>query len=169
MSICILKTIKDFNKWKKNITGGINFVPTMGNLHKGHLKLIKYASQSKNNPTLVSIFINPLQFDNKKDLLNYPKSFKKDIERASLAGAEAVFLPDKEEIFPTNNKEVLYIKASKELSENLCGVKRLGHFDGVCTVVYRLLNIIQPKSMILGEKDWQQLLILKEMIRRIQQ
>ena len=167
MSICILKTIKDFNKWEKTINGGINFVPTMGNLHKGHLKLIEYAAQLKNNPTLVSIFINPLQFDNKKDLLNYPKSFKKDIEKASLAGADAVFLPDKEEIFPTNNKEVVYLKASKELSGSLCGVKRLGHFDGVCTVVYRLLKIIKPKSMFLGEKDWQQLLILKEMISRM--
>ena len=84
-----------------------------------------------------------------------------NIELAFSTGADAIFLPNTIDIFPPNNKNIIYLKASKELSSALCGITREGHFDGVCTVVYRLLKLIKPKNLYLGEKDWQQILILK--------
>ena len=160
----ILNTIKDLNKWRKDYKGNINFVPTMGNLHLGHKFLIESASKLNQNKTLVSIFVNPLQFDNLEDFKNYPKSASKDIENAFSSGANAIFIPSYDEIFPKKN-EPNFLKASKQITSTLCGAKRPGHFDGVCRAVYRLLNIVNPEIMILGEKDWQQILILKEMIK----
>ena len=167
MTKIIIKTIKELNLWKESLNSNINFVPTMGNLHRGHLKLIEEANKQNSVATLISIFVNPLQFDNKKDFTNYPKSIKKDIELAFKSGADAIFIPSKEEVFPKNKNNIYFLKASKKLSSTLCGVKRVGHFDGVCTVVFRLLSLIQPNTIFLGEKDWQQLLILKEMIKEM--
>ncbi len=164
MQQTILKTINDLNKWKKNIEN-INFVPTMGNLHKGHLELIQQSYKDGSNETLVSIFINPLQFNDKKDFKNYPKTIGKDIKLAFSSGANAIFLPSENEIL--NIKSLIYQKACKKLSSNLCGKSREGHFDGVCTIVLRMLKIINPKKIFLGEKDWQQLIILKNMIKEL--
>ncbi len=135
----------------------------MGNLHNGHVKLISTAKYENSNINLVSIFVNPLQFDKKLDLENYPKTINDDIKICFANGADAIFIPSTEEIYPPN-KNIKYLKASIELSSKLCGLNRIGHFDGVCTVVYRLLNLIKPKNLYLGEKDWQQLLILKNLI-----
>jgi len=162
----ILKTIKELNEWRLINQRNINFVPTMGNLHPGHEKLIREAKKSKNNLVLLSIFINPLQFNDKKDLRNYPRTINKDIDLAFSAGANAIFIPCVDEIFPKNVKKIKYIKASENLSNTLCGIYREGHFDGVCTVVYRLINIVRPEVIFLGEKDWQQLLIIKEMVTK---
>ena len=167
MTKIIIKTIKELNLWKESLNSNINFVPTMGNLHSGHLKLIEEANKQNSVATLISIFVNPLQFDNKKDFTNYPKSINNDSELAFKSGADAIFIPSKEEIFPKNKNNIYFLKASKKLSSTLCGVKRVGHFDGVCTVVFRLLSLIQPNTIFLGEKDWQQLLILKEMIKEM--
>ena len=167
MTKIIIKSLKELKLWRESVNNHINFVPTMGNLHKGHLRLIKEASMDNSKITLVSIFINRLQFDRKKDFINYPKSINKDIELAFESGADAIFMPIEEEIFPANNSNVLYLKASKKLSTVLCGAKRVGHFDGVCTVVYRLLTLIKPKLIFLGEKDWQQFLILKELAKEM--
>ena len=164
MNKIIIKTQEELDKWRKSIKSDINFVPTMGNLHEGHKELIKEAKNSSRNITLVSVFINPLQFDNKEDLKNYPKTINQDITVAFSTGADAIFIPSNDDIYPQNYKKCFHIKASKELSETLCGVKRVGHFDGVCTVVYRLISLIKPKNIYLGEKDWQQLLILKKMV-----
>jgi len=142
----------------------INFIPTMGNLHKGHQKLISTAKIANSNTNLVSIFVNPLQFDSKEDLESYPQTVDKDIEIAFATGADAIFIPNAIDIYPPNNKNVRYLRASKELSSALCGLTRKGHFDGVCTIVYRLLKLVGPKNLYLGEKDWQQLLILKNLI-----
>ena len=166
MTKTILKTIKELNEWRLINQRNINFVPTMGNLHPGHEKLIREAKKSKNNLVLLSIFINPLQFNDKKDLINYPRTINKDIDLAFAAGANAIFIPCVDEIFPKNVKETKYIKASENLSNTLCGIYRKGHFDGVCTVVYRLINIVRPEVIFLGEKDWQQLLIIKEMVTK---
>ena len=136
----------------------------MGNLHDGHKKLISTAKNSNFNTNLVSIFVNPLQFDSKEDLKNYPITVDKDIEIAFSTGADAIFIPQTIDIYPENNKSISYLKASKELSSALCGLTRVGHFDGVCTVVYRLLKLVKPKNLYLGEKDWQQLLIIKKLI-----
>ena len=167
MNKIIIKTLKELKLWKKSLNNHINFVPTMGNLHKGHLNLIKEASTYNSNITLVSIFINPLQFENKKDFTNYPQSIDKDIELSFQSGADAIFIPNVHEIFPEKDSNICYVKASKNLSSVLCGIKRIGHFDGVCTVVYRLCTLIKPKFIFLGEKDWQQLIILKEMAKEM--
>ena len=165
MQQTILKTINDINKWKNNLEVNINFVPTMGNLHKGHLELIHQSNKDGSNETLVSIFINPLQFNDKKDFKNYPKTIEKDINLAFSSGANAIFVPTESEIL--NIKSLIYQKACKKLSSNLCGKSREGHFDGVCTIVLRMLKIINPQKMFLGEKDWQQLIILKNMIKKL--
>ncbi len=165
MQQTILKTINDINKWKNNLEDNINFVPTMGNLHKGHLELIHQSNKDGSNETLVSIFINPLQFNDKKDFKNYPKTIEKDIKLAFSSGANAIFLPSEKEIL--NIKSLIYQKACKKLSSNLCGKSREGHFDGVCTIVFRMLKIINPQKMFLGEKDWQQVIILKNMIKKL--
>ena len=165
MTKIILKTIKEFNEWKALNKKNINFVPTMGNLHEGHIALIRKAQTSKQNLTLLSIFVNPLQFEDKDDLQNYPKTIEKDIEIGFSSNADAIFIPNINEMFPNNGFKIEYLKASKYLSNKLCGKYRKGHFDGVCTVINRFLNIIQPQRIFLGEKDWQQLLIIKKMIR----
>tara|TARA_Y100000589_G_scaffold179189_1_gene169663 strand:+ start:47 stop:1573 length:1527 start_codon:yes stop_codon:yes gene_type:complete len=161
----ILKTINDLNKWREKLKANINFVPTMGNLHKGHLNLIEQSSKDGSNETLVSIFVNPLQFNDRQDFKNYPKTRDKDIKLAFSSGASAIFLPSENEIL--NIENLIHQKASKQLSSNLCGQHRKGHFDGVCTIVLRMLKIINPSKLYLGEKDWQQLLILKNMINEL--
>ncbi len=164
MKKIIIRKTEELEKWRQNLKSDINFIPTMGNLHNGHQKLIATAKSDNSNFNLVSIFINPLQFDNKSDLENYPKSIDNDIKISFSNGADAIFIPSTEDIYPPNNKNITFLKASVELSSALCGLNRIGHFDGVCTVVYRLLNLIKPKNLYLGEKDWQQLLILKNLV-----
>ena len=159
MTQIILQTIKELNEWKLSNQKSISFVPSMGNLHLGHKELIREAKNLKENFVLLSIFINPLQFNDKEDLKNYPRTINKDIDLAFAAGADAIFIPNIDEIFPTNEKKINYLKASEQLSKTLCGINRKGHFDGVCTVVKRLINIVKPEVIFLGEKDWQQLLI----------
>ena len=160
----IIRKTEELAQWRASLKSDINFIPTMGNLHDGHQKLISISKSSTCNINLVSIFVNPLQFDSKEDLKSYPRSIDKDIEIAFSNGADAIFIPNVIDIFPPNNKSIGYLKASKELSSALCGLKRVGHFDGVCTVVYRLLKLVQPKNLYLGEKDWQQILIIKNLI-----
>ena len=166
MTKIILKTVKELYEWRLSNQKNISFVPTMGNLHTGHKELISEAKKLKEHFVVVSIFVNPLQFNDKEDLINYPRTINKDIDFAFDSGADAIFIPCESEIFPCNEKKIKYQKASEDLSKTLCGISREGHFDGVCTVVYRLINLIKPKVIFLGEKDWQQLLILKEMVAR---
>ena len=166
MKKIIIRKTEEIENWRRNINSEINFIPTMGNLHNGHIKLISTAKNDNSNVNLVSIFINPLQFDNKLDLENYPKTIDNDIKISFSNGADAIFIPSNEDIYPPNNKNIKFLKAPIELSSALCGLNRIGHFDGVCTVVYRLLNLIKPKNLYLGEKDWQQLLILKNLVLR---
>ena len=164
MTNILLKTVKELNKWRLTNKKAISFIPTMGNLHEGHKELILEARKSKENLVILSIFINPLQFNDKEDLRNYPRTIDKDINLAFTSGVDAIFIPSEDEIFPKKEKIFKYIKASEDLSKNLCGISRNGHFDGVCTVVNRLINIVNPEIIYLGEKDWQQLLIIKEMV-----
>ncbi|WP_288262688.1 bifunctional pantoate--beta-alanine ligase/(d)CMP kinase [uncultured Prochlorococcus sp.] len=164
MKKVIIRKTEEIENWRNNISSDINFIPTMGNLHNGHIKLISTAKDDNSNVNLVSIFVNPLQFDNKSDLENYPQTIDNDIKISFANGADAIFIPSTEDIYPPNNKNIKFIKASLELSSALCGLNRIGHFDGVCTVIYRLLNLIKPKNLYLGEKDWQQLLILRNLI-----
>ena len=140
------------------VDGACAFVPTMGALHAGHASLIKKARELSDT-VVVSIFINPLQFENKDDLAKYPRTPEFDIELASQAGATHVWLPTVDEIYPG---EVQKISAGP-LGDMYEGVKRPGHFDGVLTVVNRLFELVKPQSAIFGEKDFQQLTLIKSM------
>ena len=136
MNKVIIRKTEEIENWRRNINSEINFIPTMGNLHNGHIKLISTAKNDNSNVNLVSIFINPLQFDNKLDLENYPKTIENDIKISFSNGADVIFIPSNEDIYPPNNKNIKFLKAPIELSSALCGLNRIGHFDGVCTVVY---------------------------------
>ena len=133
-------------------------VPTMGALHKGHQALIKRA-RSMSKEVVVSIFINPLQFENKEDLEKYPRSPEKDIQLATLAGATEVWMPDYEEIYPGDIKKL----SAGPLGQIFEGQARPEHFDGMLTVVNRLFEIVKPTAAVFGEKDFQQLAIIKAM------
>jgi pantoate--beta-alanine ligase len=138
--------------------GACAFVPTMGALHAGHASLIKRARECSDT-VVVSIFINPLQFENKDDLAKYPRTPELDIELASQAGATHLWLPTVDEIYPG---EVQKISAGT-LGDVYEGVKRPGHFDGVLTVVNRLFELVKPQCAVFGEKDFQQLTLIKSM------
>lgn len=138
--------------------GACAFVPTMGALHAGHASLIKKAREFSET-VVVSIFINPLQFENKDDLAKYPRTPELDIELAAQAGATHLWLPTVDEIYPG---EVQKISAGA-LGDVYEGVKRPGHFDGVLTVVNRLFELVKPQWAIFGEKDFQQLTLIKSM------
>ena len=133
-------------------------VPTMGALHKGHQALIKRA-RSMSKDVVVSIFVNPLQFENADDVAAYPRSPERDIQLATLAGATEIWMPDYEEIYPS---QINLLKASA-IGELYEGTSRPGHFDGVVTVVNRLFEIVKPEAAVFGEKDFQQLQIIRAM------
>ncbi|CAB4625502.1 MAG: pantoate--beta-alanine ligase [Actinobacteria bacterium] len=145
------------------LDGACAFVPTMGALHAGHASLIKKAREYSDR-VVVSIFINPLQFENKDDLAKYPRTPEFDIELAASAGATHLWLPPVDEIYPG---EVMKISAGA-LGDIYEGVKRPGHFDGVLTVVNRLFELVKPTWAIFGEKDFQQLTLIKSMKSGVQ-
>ncbi|MGI9144022.1 MAG: 4-phosphopantoate--beta-alanine ligase, partial [Candidatus Planktophila sp.] len=144
------------------VDGACAFVPTMGALHAGHASLIKKAREYSDT-VVVSIFINPLQFENKDDLAKYPRTPEFDIELASQAGATHLWLPQSNEIYPD---EVQKISAGA-LGNIYEGVNRPGHFDGVLTVVSRLFELVNPEWAIFGEKDFQQLTLIKSMKSKV--
>ena len=132
----------------------------MGGLHKGHEFLIKKAKK-KSKFTIVSIFVNPKQFNSKKDFHNYPRNFKKDLKILKRLNVKYLYLPYSHDIFSFKTKHKIYLHP---FSKKLCGKYRPGHFRGVLDVVNRLLEILKPKYMILGEKDFQQLFLIKKHI-----
>ena len=135
------------------------FVPTMGALHAGHQSLIELA-RSKSTNVLVSIFVNPLQFENPDDLAKYPRTLDVDRVLAEAAGATQIWAPTVEEIYPSDPT----IISAGELGNKFEGVHRFGHFDGVLTVVKRLFDLTQPEIAVFGEKDFQQLFLIKRMV-----
>jgi pantoate--beta-alanine ligase len=141
----------------------IAFVPTMGNLHDGHISLMKQA-RAHGDCVVASIFVNPLQFGPNEDLANYPRTLAQDCERLAAAGVDVVFTPTEADLYP--QPQTVIIKAPPIAGE-LCGAHRPGHFDGVTTVVLKLFNIVQPRTALFGKKDFQQLLILREMVRQL--
>jgi pantoate--beta-alanine ligase len=137
----------------------IGFVPTMGYLHDGHLSLVRAARQSCDIVT-VSIFVNPRQFSPQEDLEAYPRDMERDLQLAHQAGADAVFAPAVEEMYPTVfNTEVIV----HDLTDTLCGASRPGHFKGVTTVVAKLFNIVGPANAYFGQKDYQQAAVIRKM------
>ena len=154
----VLKSADDLARQKWDV-----LVPTMGALHPGHQSLIKIAT-NYGEKIVVSIFVNPLQFENKTDLNNYPKTIEDDLLMAKDAGATAVFLPSEKEIYP-GEVERIDAGAVGDLYE---GASRNGHFSGVLTVVKRLFDLVKPKHAIFGEKDFQQFFLIKEMVAKLQ-
>ena len=138
----------------------IALVPTMGNLHKGHIKLIKEAQKVSKN-IIVSIFVNPIQFDSQKDHKNYPRSFINDKKILKALKVNFLFAPNVQDIYPHPPK--LNYKLPK-ISNELCGASRPGHFSGVITIIEKLLNFFKPHYLVLGKKDYQQLYLIKKFI-----
>lgn len=138
----------------------ITLVPTMGYLHEGHLALVKRAGNIAER-TIVSIFVNPTQFGEESDLETYPKDPERDLALLQPLGVDGVFMPSANEIYGTDNSTIVDVTA---LSSILQGTVRPGHFQGVATVVAKLLNIVQPDTAIFGEKDYQQLTLIKRMV-----
>lgn len=139
----------------------IGFVPTMGALHQGHLSLIKKA-QLENDTCVVSLFVNPTQFNDKKDFDTYPSKMEDDVAVLKKMGVDYIFSPTFEDIYPDEYK---YEVSEKDFSRSLCGKDRPGHFNGVLTVVMKLLHIVSPQRAYFGEKDYQQLKLIQGMVR----
>ncbi len=140
----------------------IGFVPTMGNLHEGHLSLVRRARQCC-DVVVVSIFVNPLQFGPNEDLDAYPRTLVADKEKLFAEGCHILYTPTVDEIYPEGMQMHTHVSVP-DLSETLCGSNRPGHFDGVTTVVSKLFNIVQPQVAVFGEKDFQQLSIVRKMV-----
>ncbi len=152
----ISEIVSDLYKSQKKI----NLIPTMGNIHPGHLSLITEANKFE-GINLVSIFINPTQFNDIDDFKNYPKTFEKDLEILSKTKCKIIFAPDKEAIYP---KGVNSDKTVFKFRNILCDLVRFGHFDGVTTIVEILFDLIKPSKVFFGEKDFQQLKIIEQLI-----
>jgi pantoate--beta-alanine ligase len=146
----------------------IGFVPTMGNLHAGHIALVTQAKQHA-SCVVASIFVNPLQFSPTEDLANYPRTLEADCEKLKAAGCDIVFTPSVAEIYPDFDGKNLNQSMTIDpppIANVLCGATRLSHFAGVATVVMKLFNIVQPDVAVFGKKDFQQLFIIREMVKQ---
>jgi len=146
---------------KRSHGHSIGFVPTMGNLHAGHIRLVEMAKQ-RCDSVVVSIFVNPLQFGANEDLDKYPRTLKEDKKKLVDAGANLLFLPTGDEIYPEGLEPHAKVTVPN-LTSPLCGANRPGHFTGVTTVVAKLFNITQPDVAFFGEKDFQQLAVIRKM------
>lgn len=156
----VIKQIREWKEVRNTLQKkSIGFVPTMGALHEGHLSLIR-KSVSDNDITVVSIFVNPTQFNDKNDFKNYPVTFESDLAKLESEKVEYLFYPEYKEIY---SDDFRYEINEKEFSKKLCGAHRPGHFTGVLTIVMKLLNIIKPTKAYFGEKDYQQYLLIKGM------
>ena len=154
MSISTIRTVRDMREWQRTIGDRrVGFVATMGALHSGHASLIEH-SVTDCDLTVVSIYVNPTQFDQPDDLKIYPRTLETDVSLAGAMGADLVFAPTWGEMYPD---EFRYQVDEGKCSRELCGAHRDGHFTGVLTVVMKLLNIVRPKRAYFGEKDYQQL------------
>lgn len=164
----IINTISELRATLK-MQDSIGFVPTMGNLHAGHVQLVKIANQHA-KCVVVSIFVNPLQFGANEDLANYPRTLEADCEKLKTAGASIVFVPTVEEMYPDfdgqNLNQTMTIMPPL-IANELCGASRPGHFSGVATVVMKLFNMVRPNIALFGKKDFQQLFIIKQLVKQL--
>lgn len=158
---------KQVKEWKSQGLK-VGLVPTMGALHEGHLSLIKKSVETCDK-TVVSVFVNPIQFGPAEDLDKYPKTLEADLELCKNAGADLVFAPSAEEMYGEgnilSNDFLTFVVPPYFYVDKLCGKSRVGHFDGVCTVVSKLFNIVAPDCAFFGQKDAQQLVIIKKMVK----
>jgi len=162
----IIKTIKEMQALRTELRSdgkSVGFVPTMGALHDGHLSLVT-KSVEDNDITIVSIFVNPTQFGPGEDFNRYPKDHKGDIEKISTLNVETVFLPEIAEIYPKDFSTFIYVGG---IGNILCGASRPDHFNGVGTVVTKLFNIITPDRAYFGQKDFQQTVVIKKLVKEL--
>ena len=162
----VFRSINEWQEFRKNLEGQktrIALVPTMGYLHEGHLQLLRQARE-RADFVVISIFVNPLQFNDPHDLATYPVDEKRDLKLCEQEGVDAVFMPARDEMFPDEGGPKIRMVAP-ELTDVLCGPGRPGHFEGVLTIVARLFHLIRPDVALFGKKDYQQYRILETMVR----
>ncbi len=167
-TIAELRTQLALQGSQKSSQKNVAFVPTMGNLHAGHIGLVEIAKQHTKT-VVVSIFVNPLQFGANEDFGKYPRTLQADCEKLQAAGADIVFAPAVEEMYPDFDGKSLHQTMTitpPPLADTLCGASRPGHFAGVATVVAKLFNIVQPDVAVFGKKDFQQLLVIKALVKQ---
>lgn len=155
----IAEVREQLNSWR-NAGDIIAFVPTMGNLHEGHMQLVADAKKQADR-VVVSIFVNPTQFGEGEDFSTYPRTETQDKEKLAALGVDLIFMPSVTEMYPFVCVTTVSVSG---VSEAYCGAKRVGHFDGVATVVSKLFNIVQPNKAFFGEKDFQQLAVIRAMV-----
>lgn len=158
----LLHNTSELRAWRQQQTG-VAFVPTMGNLHAGHLSLMQQARQTE-QPVLASIFVNPLQFGAGEDFSRYPRTLDADLAQLQQAGIDAVFVPAAHDIYPEQQTCFIELPA---LAQQLCGEFRPGHFRGMATVVMKLLQLSQASHALFGKKDYQQLTLIRLMCRQL--
>ncbi|BEV70548.1 MULTISPECIES: pantoate--beta-alanine ligase [unclassified Paludibacterium] len=156
----IIRTIADMRAWRKT-AGRVAFVPTMGNLHEGHLALVSEAHRQAPK-VVVSIFVNRLQFGQGEDFGAYPRTFEADCQKLIDAGVDVLFFPDEHELYPRVKQD--FNVEPPHIQNELCGAFRPGHFRGVATVVTKLFNIVKPDVACFGKKDFQQLHVIRAMV-----
>jgi len=160
--IPVLDSREALEAWRDDQSRPVHLVPTMGNLHAGHLALVEHAA--RDGVVIASIFVNPTQFGPGEDYERYPRTLAKDLEALASAGCDAVWAPDFDTMYPLSEDRRFTIRPPKALTDCLCGAHRPGHFDGVCNVVMRLFWQVRPRRAVFGEKDYQQLLIIRKMV-----
>src|SRR6056297_424179 len=161
-AVAILDSREKLTRWRNDQSGPVHFVPTMGNLHAGHLALVEHAA--RDGAAIASIFVNPTQFGPGEDYQRYPRTLVEDLEALASVGCDAVWAPDIETVYPLTDACRFEIRPPPDLADCLCGAQRPGHFDGVCNVVMRLFWQVRPRRAVFGEKDYQQLLIIRKMV-----
>ncbi len=159
--ISTVSALREYRSKEIGINDVVGLVPTMGFFHEGHLNLMRLARQQCDR-LIVSVFVNPLQFGQGEDYDRYPRDLKRDIDKASSVGIDVLFCPSVEEMYPQGFSTFVEVE---KLTEILCGKSRPGHFKGVVTVVSKLFNIIQPHRAFFGQKDIQQALVIKKLVR----
>jgi len=157
----IIETLSEMQMISANWSGKVGFVPTMGYLHAGHLSLVE-AAQESCSLVVVSIYVNPSQFSPNEDLATYPRDLQRDIKLLQELQVDYLFLPNNKEIYPENYKTWVKVE---DLTSRLCGKSRPQHFRGVTTIVAKLINLVNPDLIFMGEKDFQQMTVLKRMLK----
>lgn len=160
----IIETVKDmqaYSEAQRRQGKKVAFVPTMGYFHEGHLDLMRIGRKIGDR-LVISIYVNPTQFGPKEDLAKYPRDFERDRQMAESVGVDVIFYPPNEEMYPENYQTYVTVE---DVSNNLCGLSRPGHFRGVATVCCKLFNMVKPHVAVFGKKDFQQLTVIKRMVQ----
>ncbi|MCD6391239.1 MAG: pantoate--beta-alanine ligase [Dehalococcoidia bacterium] len=156
----VVKTIPELRTLRQKLSGTVGFVPTMGHLHEGHLALVKQASM-ENSAVIVSIYVNPTQFSLSEDFADYPRDLNRDLELLRREAVDIIFVPSDDEMYPPGFSSWVEVE---EVTERLEGASRPRHFRGVATIVTKLLNIVRPSRAYFGQKDAQQVAVVKRIV-----